>query len=411
VDVKLAITLFGREALRALLRSRLRSTLCALGIAIGIAAVVAVVAIGKAGSARAEQQLHDLGDNFVWVEAGARALNGVRTGSHGTTSLTMEDALAIAQEVPLIKRMTPHVDTNGQLVYRDRNWRVHWRGVGPEYLEIRRWVVARGDMFTEADVEYARNVCVIGKTVQEQLFGAEDPVGRTLRVENRLFTVLGVLEPKGQSVTGQDLDDILLLPYTTAQRKLLGRYYTYLDDIMCSAVSAEAVRPAIAQIEALLRQRHRIEPGEEDDFNIRRPEEIIKAQLATKRTIARLLIAIAGVSLVVGGIGIMNIMLVSVIERTREIGLRLAIGASARMVRLQFLGEAVMLSLFGGLLGILLGVIASSVIARTLGWPIAIPPRALLMAPLFAASVGILAGYYPARRAARLDPIAALRYE
>jgi putative ABC transport system permease protein len=407
----LTTTLFGREAARALARSKLRSTLCALGITIGIAAVVCVVAIGRAGSLRSEEQLRNLGDNFVWIEAGARAPNGVYTGSHGTTTLTLDDALAIAQEVKLIKRMTPNVDASAQVVYRERNWRTHWRGVAPDYVEIRRWVIAAGDVFSEADVAQARNVCVLGRTVREQLFGEEDPIGRTLRVGSQLFTVIGLLAPKGQSVSGQDQDDTLLMPYTTAQKKLLGRYYTYLDDILCSAIAPEAVKPAIAQIEALLRQRHHIGPGEEDDFNVRKPEAAINAQLETSRTLALLLIAVASISLVVGGIGIMNVMLVSVAERTREIGLRLAVGATAGAVRLQFLGEAVLLSLLGGLMGLCLGVVGSALLARTLGWPITIPPQALVLAPLFAAAVGVSFGYYPAHRASRLDPIEALRYE
>jgi putative ABC transport system permease protein len=407
----IAASLFGRESLRSIRRTKLRSSLCALGITIGIAAVVSVVAIGRAGSARSEEQLRNLGDNFIWVEAGSRAPSGVRTGTHGTNTLTLEDAKAILRDVPLLKSMSPHVDAKTQIIYGHKNWNTHWRGVTSDYLDIRRWYIERGDVFTDADCEQVNNVAVIGHTVRDQIFGAEDPVGKTVRIGGHLFRVIGLLAPKGQSASGQDQDDTVLMPYTTGQKKILGRYYTYLDDIMFSAVSQQAVKPAIAQIESLMRQRHHIQPDQDDDFNIRKPDEIIKVQLETSNTIAVLLIAIASISLVVGGIGIMNVMLVSVAERTREIGLRLAVGATGSAVQMQFLGEAVMISLLGGVLGIALGVATSTAIARVLEWPLRIPPEALALAPLFSISVGVIFGYYPARRASQLDPIDALRYE
>jgi putative ABC transport system permease protein len=400
------------EAPRALLRNKLRSALAALAIMIGIAAVVCVVAIGQAGTRRAEEQLRNLGDNFVWVEAGGRAPNGVRTGSHGTTSLTLEDAAAIGREVPLLKTITPNVDGSIQVVHGDRNWRTHYRGVGPEYLDIKRWPIAEGAPYTDEDVRRVSSVCLIGETVREKLFGErEAAVGQTIRIQSQLVRVVGVLARKGQSATGQDQDDAILLPWSTAQKKIRGRSQTWLDDIVGSAVSPQAVGPAIDQMTALLRQRHQIGPGEEDDFNIRRPDEMIKAQIETSHTLAALLLSVASIALVVGGIGVMNVMLVSVTERTREIGIRLAVGATGKAVQAQFLGEAVLLTLFGGLSGVLLGTFACAAFARILEWSVTVPFEALAIGPLVAIAVGICFGVYPARRAARLDPIEALRHE
>lgn len=407
IDVPLS--LFGRTAFRSLYRNRMRSTLSAIGITIGIAAVVCVVAIGTAGSKQAEQQLQNLGDNLIWVEAGSRSVNGVRSGSHGMTSLTMGDEEAIGSEVPSIKSVSPNVDGSVGVIAGNRNWTTHYRGVTPEFLEIRRWEVAEGAPFTSEDVLHSSNVCLLGKTAREELFGPEKAVGRDIRINNKIFLVVGVLAPKGQSTTGQDQDDTVIMPYTTVQHKLRGTGFTWLDDIMCSAASLEAAGPAIDRINALLRQRHHIQPGQPDDFNIRHPEEVIKAQIAAARTYAFLLITIASIALLVGGIGIMNVMLVSVTERTREIGIRLAVGAKTRDIQLQFLEEAVMLSLFGGLMGVFVGVVGSFIIGYTLGWPMSIPLEALVIAPLFAIGVGISSGYYPAWKASRLDPLIALR--
>ncbi|MDA8430888.1 MAG: ABC transporter permease [Geobacteraceae bacterium] len=409
VDVPLR--LFGREAFRSLYRNRMRSALSAIGITIGIAAVVCVVAIGTAGSQMAEQQLQNLGDNLVWIEAGSRNINGVRSGSHGMTSLTMGDVEAIGNEVPSIKRVSPNMDGTLIVISGNRNWTTHYRGVTPEFLEIKRWEVQEGDSFTNADVLHSANVCLIGQTVRQELFGPKEAVGQIVRINNKLFRVLGVLAPKGQSNTGQDQDDAIILPYTTVQRKLRGKGFIWLDDIMCSADSLDDAEPAIENITALLRQRHHILPGKEDDFNIRHPEEVIKAQIVAKRTMELLLISIASIALLVGGIGIMNVMLVSVTERTREIGLRMAIGATTRAIRVQFLEEAVMLSLFGGLLGVLVGVAGSFLIGASLGWPVSIPLVALMLAPLFSIGVGVFFGFYPAWKATQLDPIVALRHE
>jgi putative ABC transport system permease protein len=402
--------LFFREAVKSLSRNKLRSTLAAIAIMIGIGAVVCVVAIGRAGSNRAEEQLQNLGENFVWIEAGSRAPSGVRTGSHGTTRLTLGDAEAIARQ-PLIKRMTPNVDGHAHVVWGNRNWHTHWRGIGVAWFDIKRWDVSAGALFLDHDVTSARSVVVIGDTVREQLFEGHDPVGQVIRINEQLFTVVGVLARRGPNAFGQDQDDTLILPWTTAQMKLRGRNSAWLDDILCSAVSPQAVNPAIDDVIALLRQRHHIQPGQEDDFNVRRPDEIIKAQIETSHTLQLLLVSIASIALVIGGIGVMNVMLVTVTERTREIGIRLAVGATERAVQVQFLGEAVMLTFFGGLLGLLLGALACIVIGRILGWSTPVPPDAVAIAPLVSTVVGIFFGFYPARRAARLDPIAALRHE
>ncbi len=405
------LSLFGRTAFRSLYRNRMRSALSAIGITIGIAAVVCVVAIGTAGSQRAEQQLQNLGDNLIWVEAGSRTLSGVRSGTHGMTSLTMGDAEAIGRGVPLIKSVSPNVDGSVLIISGNRNWTTHYRGVTPEFLSIRRWELSEGAPFTGEDVVHSANVCLIGQTVREQLFGPDQAVGRDVRINNKIFRVIGVLAPKGQSTTGQDQDDTVIMPYTTVQKKLRGQGYTWLDDIMCSAASLQDAQPAIEQIDALLRQRHHIRPGQDDDFNIRHPEEVIKTQIAAARTYAFLLMSVASIALLVGGIGIMNVMLVSVTERTREIGIRLAVGAKVRDIHLQFLEEAVVLSLFGGLLGVFLGVASSFVMGYALGWPMSIPLETLVIAPLFATGVGISAGFYPAWKASHLDPISALRIE
>lgn len=409
--IDLSQSFFGRVAFRSLCRNKLRSTLSATGITIGIAAVVCVVAIGTAGSNLAEQQLQNLGDNLVWIEAGSRNVNGIRSGSHGMTSLTMGDAEAIRNEVSQIKLVSPNVDGSVTVVSGNHNWTTRFRGVTPDYLEIKRWGLLEGTSFTDGDVLHSANVCLIGQTVRQEIFGEGVAVGRVIRINKHLFTIDGVLEPKGQSTNGQDQDDIILMPYTTVQRKLKGIGFTWLDDIMCSAVSLDDANLAIENIDALLHQRHHIQPGREDDFNIRHPEEVIKAQIAAKRTLTFLLVSIASIALIVGGIGIMNVMLVSVTERTREIGIRLAVGARTRTIQIQFLEEAVILSLLGGVLGVFIGVAGSLIIGHILGWPTTIPLQALIVAPLFAAGVGILSGFYPAWKATQLDPIAALRRE
>jgi putative ABC transport system permease protein len=408
---EIPLSLFGREAFRSLSRHKLRSTLSIIGITVGIAAVVCSVAIGAAGSLRAEEQLQNLGDNLIWIEAGSRNVNGVRSGTHGMTTLTMGDAKAILTYVPLIKSVSPNVDGSVGVIAGDRNWTTRYRGVTPDFLEIRRWDLAEGTVFTDYDVEHSANVCMLGETLSEELFGPNEAVGREIRVNNKIFRVTGVLAPKGQTYSGHDQDDIIIMPYTTVLNKLRGQGFTWLDDIMCSAVSLETANQAIDQISALLRERHHIMPGQPDDFNIRHPEETVKALISAKQTYALLLFSIASISLVVGGIGIMNVMLASVTERTGEIGIRLAVGAKRKDIQLQFLVESVMLGLFGGLLGIFLGITGSFIIEHALEWPMSVPLAALIVAPLFAVGVGVSSGFFPAWKASQLDPITALRRE
>jgi putative ABC transport system permease protein len=405
-----AVLLFG-EAVRALSRHKTRTALTAFSITIGITAVVWVVAIGQAGAQRAEEQLRSLGDNLVWVEAGSRNVNGVRTGARGTTTLTLEDAQAIFTEVSRVKSLSPQIDGTVVIISASSNWTTRYRGIAPSYLDIRRWQIAEGSAFTERDVESGAGVVLLGQTVREHLFGAESPIGEDVRIGAQLFRVIGVLGAKGQSASGQDQDDTIFLPHTTAQQKIRGKGFAYLDDIMCSAASPQEVKQAAEQISDLLRERHAIAPGADDDFNIRHPEEVINAQLEASRTFALLLVSIAAVSLVVGGVGIMNMMLAAVAERTREIGIRLAVGATARAVQMQFLVEAILLSLCGGLAGVIVSALGSLGLGRILGWAVAVPVQAIILALGFSVGVGVIFGLYPARRAARLDPIAALGRE
>jgi putative ABC transport system permease protein len=394
----------------ALLRNKMRSILTVPGITIGIAAVICVVAIGKAGQARVEQQLNNLGDNFVWIEAGGgRAVNGVRTGTHDTKTLVMADAIAIKNQVSLIKSASPNVDDPVQVIYGNQNWHTSYRGVSPEYFEIKRWYVDQGAIFSQDDVDRGADVCILGRTVRDRLFGVGDPVGKVIRVNNLPCKVVATLQPKGLSMSGQDQDDTIVIPYTMAQKKIKG--ITWLDDILCSAVSQDSVKLAGQEAAAVLRDRHHLRPEQEDDFNIRNPEDIIQAQLEASKTMTVLLIAIASVSLIVGGIGIMNVMLVSVTERTREIGVRVAVGATEVAIQLQFLGEAVMLSLVGGGAGVFFGIFGSYLIGQTLNWPMQMAVESVLVAAMFSIAVGVFFGYYPARKASRLDPIEALHYE
>jgi putative ABC transport system permease protein len=397
------------EALGAMSANKLRTGLTMLGITIGIAAVICTVAIGEGGSNRVREQLQSLGDNYIWVEAGSRNFQGVRTGTGATKTLTVRDTQSMLQTVPLLKMVSPNVDGRIQVIYGNQNWYAPYRGVSPEYLTIRRWTIARGASFTAQDVLLSANVCVLGQTVVGVLFGDEDPIGKKIRIGNLPFRVVGTLNPKGETATGQDQDDTVLMPYSSVMHKIKG--INWLDDIMCSAVSPEAVRPAKQQIMRLLRQRHHLRAGAPDDFNIRSPEELLQAQEETSRTFTLLLASIASVSLLVGGIGIMNIMFVTVTERTREIGVRRAVGATRGSVQTQFLVEAVLLCALSGTLGVGLGVVASGVFSHMLGWVTIIPPRAIVIAVLFSGLIGIAFGFYPARKAALLDPIDALRYE
>jgi putative ABC transport system permease protein len=344
---------------------------------------------------------------MIWIEAGARNVNGVRTGTHGTKSLTLEDARAIQQQIPLVVNVSPHVDTNVQLMYGNQNWSTMVRGVAPEYLAVRSWRVARGSFFSQEAVIYGAKFCVLGQTVVTYLFGQQDPVGQTIRVKNIPCQVIGVLEGKGQSSTGQDQDDVLLMPFTTVQKQIKG--ISWIDDIMCSAVSPTAIKSAEEEIAGLLRERHHVIGNQSDDFNLRHPADLLKARVESQRTLTLVLASVAAVALVVAGTGIMNIMLASVTERTREIGIRLAVGARGRDILFQFLVEAVTLSVIGGGIGIVLGVVSSYSIAYLAQWRTLILPSTVVVALSFAGAVGIFFGFYPAHRAARLDPIEALR--
>jgi putative ABC transport system permease protein len=396
-------------AVWSLLRNKLRSLLTVLGITIGIAAVICVVAIGNAGQARVEKALRNLGDSFVWIEAGGRAVNGVRTGTRGTNTLTMADAVAISKQIALIKKVSPNVDASVQIVYRNQNWFTTFRGVSPEYFDIKNFVVDQGAFFNQEETDRAATVCVLGRTVRDQLFGAEDPIGKIVRVKSMPCRVVATLKPKGLSLSGQDQDDTIVMPYTTAMKRLLG--ISWLDDILCSAASQETVKLAGEQVASLLRERHHLRSDVPDDFNIRHPEDVIQAQLEASHTLTILLIAIASISLIVGGIGIMNVMLVSVTERTREIGVRVAVGATEGAIQLQFLGESVMLSLVGGTAGVILGIAGSYLLGGAFDWPMDVSADAVMLAVVFSVAVGIFFGYHPARKASRLDPIEALRYE
>lgn len=406
----LALRLLTLEALRALARNKARAALAILGIAIGVSTVIGVFAIGNAGTQQALHALDALGENLVWIEAGSRNAAGVRTGSHGMQTLIASDADAIRAELPTIARCSENIDGRVQVIGDTANWLTLFRGVSPDYLAVRRWEIERGEMFTDDDVARARPVLVIGQTVAAKLFGDEDPIGGRIRINNSQFTVVGTLAAKGQSVTGQDQDDTIMMPWTTSRARIVGKYQTWLDDIVCSAVDDASIKPAGDQVAALLRDRHHTASGE-DDFNIRHPEDLANAKIASARTLERLLLVIASLAMLVGGVGIMNVMLASVAQRTTEIGIRLAVGARPSAVRIQFLGEAVMLTALGGGLGVVLGATGAPAIARTLGWVVEAAPHAWATTFFAAVAVGVCFGLYPAVRASNLDPIEALRTE
>jgi putative ABC transport system permease protein len=400
-----------RVALRALGRNKMRAVLTMLGIIIGVGAVIAMVAIGQGASASIQSQIANLGNNLLIVQSGSANTGGLRGGAGSTTTLTPDDIDAIERECPSVRAATPTVRANGQLIVANQNWfpSSGISGVNHEYPEIRAWPVASGAFFTESDVRTAARVCVLGKTVVVKLFVGSDPIGQIIRVRNLPFKVVGVLSTKGQNQFGQDQDDTVLIPYTAAQKKLLS--ITYVNSAMVSAISSAATSTAQTEITSLLRQRHKIASNQDDDFTVRNLTDVAEAANESSTVMTNLLASIAAVSLLVGGIGIMNIMLVSVTERTREIGIRMAIGARGGAIRRQFLIESITLSLVGGSIGVLLGVGTSIAISHFLKWPTLISPLSISVAVLFSAIVGVGFGYYPARKAASLDPIEALRYE
>jgi putative ABC transport system permease protein len=392
---------------RALRRNTMRSILTALGIIIGVGAVIAMVSIGNGAKAQVEAQVASLGQNIISVFPGSTTTGGVRGGFGTSSTLTAEDADAISNEVAGVVAVSRSVRDRAQVLANGQNWRPSVQGEDPEILDIRVWPLVSGDMFTHQDVKSAAKVCVVGQTVVDQLFGGDDPIGQTLRVGAVPVKIVGVLAKKGFNYFGSDQDDTIILPYTTVMRRI-GRPRTNISNITIQAAAPELIAPIKLEIEALLTQRRN---GREPDFMVRDQLELAETATATSKTMTVLLGAIAGVSLLVGGIGIMNIMLVSVTERTREIGIRLAVGAHGNDVLLQFLFEAVLLSVLGGGLGVTLGIGASQIVANTLNWPVLISVPAIVIALTVSAAIGIFFGFYPARKAAMLDPIDALRYE
>jgi putative ABC transport system permease protein len=396
-------------AVKALYRNRLRTALTMLGIMIGIAAVICTVALGAGSADQIHTDLLNLGDNFVWVENGSRTIAGVRSGAGGFPRLTGDDLDAIVQDVPEITRCSAQVDGRVQVIAGNQNWNTTYRGVSPDYLRIRKWTVIEGDELTDLDLQQHAKVAVLGHTVVNQLFADDDPVNRTIRVGSELFRVVGILNSKGSSTIGQDQDDFILIPYSSVQRYV--KRQVWLDDILCSASSEGAIPTARDQITDLLRDRHHIVGEMPEDFNLPAPDDSIKMREDAARTMGAMLGSIAGVSLLVGGVGVMNIMLVSVTERTREIGLRMAVGGRERDIRRQFIAEAVVLSLVGGGAGIGIGLVAARMLANALGWPTLVSLDTIVVATAFSTATGLIFGYYPARRASALDPIDALRFE
>ena len=401
-----------RIALKALGRNKMRSSLTMLGIIIGVGAVIAMIAIGSGAKARIQEQIASMGSNLLIVLSGSATSGGMRFGSGSVPTLTVEDSKAIASELSAVKYAAPVLQGVAQIVFGNQNWATVTFASIPEILLIRDWPVVKGRSIIQSDVEGAAKVCLLGQTVVDNLFGDIDPVGQVVRVKQFPFTVVGVLSTKGQTTWGQDQDDVVYVPLTTGQRLLFGQQFPgMVRSIAVQATGPDTMNLAEDQITGLLRQRHRIRANQDNDFSVRNLTEAMSAAEESAKVMSILLGAIASISLLVGGIGIMNIMLVSVTERTREIGIRMAVGARGRDILWQFLVEALVLSLIGGIIGIILGVGASQLISQMFKWPTLISVQALLLSFSFAGGVGIFFGFYPARTAARMDPIEALRYE
>jgi len=395
-------------ALRALRRNKLRTALTMLGIIIGVGAVIAMVAIGNGATSQVENQIAALGQNVVLVFSGSVTQGGVKQGWGFAGTLKIEDADAILREIPDAVAVSPEVRTNAQVGAENQNWFTNVQGESPDYFAIRNWAFSEGTTFGEQDVRGATKVAVIGQTVVKQLFGADDPLGQIMRVKGVPFQIVGVLATKGMSVFGQDQDDVVIMPYTSCMKRIMG--VTNVRTINVEASRPDRIIPVQDQITTLMRQRHKI-VGDNDDFTIHNQQEFTDAATSTSRILTVLVVSIASVSLLVGGIGIMNIMLVSVTERTREIGIRMAVGAHGRDILLQFLIEATSLSTMGGIVGILLGIGAAKLLSIFAQWPTLVSPLSVVLSFMFSACVGIFFGFYPARKAAALDPIEALRYE
>ena len=401
-----------RIALRALMVNKMRSTLTMLGIIIGVGAVIAMIAVGSGAKARIAEQIASMGSNMLIVLSGSSTSGGLRFGSGTVPTLKVDDAKAMVSEIPSIKYVAPSLGGVAQVVFGNQNWSTVINGTTPEALYIRDWPIASGRSFTQQDVDGATKVCLLGKTVAENLFGGVDPIGQIVRIKKVPFTVIGVLASKGQSTYGQDQDDTIFVPLTTAQKRLFGMQFPGMVRIIAvQARSPEVMNEAENQITDLLRQRHRIPPAQENDFTVRNLTEVMSSAEQSARVMSLLLGAIASISLIVGGIGIMNIMLVSVTERTREIGIRIAVGAKGRDILLQFLIESLVLSLIGGTMGIGIGILGTLILSNFTEWPILFSIQAILLAFLFSGSVGVFFGFYPARKASMLNPIEALRYE
>ncbi|MEW6691000.1 MAG: ABC transporter permease [Pseudomonadota bacterium] len=403
-----------RVALRALAVNKLRSALTMLGIIIGVAAVIVMIAVGGGAQARVEEEIRSLGSNLLLILSGARTQSGVRLGVGSNYTLSEDDAIAINREIPEAIA-APALRGGAQVVWGNSNWATQIYGTTNHYFDVRQWQLADGRVFEPAELAGAGKVCIVGQTVVRQLFAGANPIGQVIRIKRVPFTVIGVLENKGQSLMGHDQDDIIVVPLGTARGRVLGSAnlakQRAVSTIWVKVADDLDTKPVEDQVRSLLRQRHRLQPDAEDDFSLRNLAEVMAAREASSRVLALLLAAVASVSLVVGGIGIMNIMLVSVTERTREIGLRMAVGARTRDILGQFLVEAVTLSLIGGLAGIAIGVGAAVAIAQVAGWRILLAPESVLLAVAFAFAIGVFFGFYPARKAASLNPVEALRFE
>ncbi len=396
-------------AIKALRRNQMRTLLTALGIIIGVAAVITMVGLGQGASSEVQEQVNRLGQNVVLVFPGERQLGGVSIGGGSANTLTVEDAVALRDEIPEVIAASPEVRSQRVVVYGNQNWHTRIYGQSADYLQIRQWPIESGRMYDEEDVGRAALVAVVGQTVVDELFEGSDPIGETVRVRGLPLEIIGILSPKGMSLMGSVQDDIMLVPYTTAFQRISGRSHAMVINVQ--VYDDESMEIAQQKITDLLRERHNLAPDQENDFTVQTQEEVAAAATETSRIMTWLLASIAGVSLFVGGIGIMNVMLVSVTERTREVGLRLAVGAKSPDVLMQFLIEAVVLCLLGGIGGIILGIVATEIIATYAGWPALFSTEAMIVAVSVSAAVGVFFGFYPAWKASRLDPIVALRRE